>query len=261
MSLAPWHFQIQQLLIPKPGSSAGECEDAIALNETNGRFAVADGATEAFDARNWALRLADSWAQGEESALTVEDFRRWVTTQGERLHAAWSNRQLPWYAEEKLRQGSFAAFIGLQVELAGDGALRWRSIALGDACFFLMREGKLRIAFPLSDPQSFHSCPLLVPSLVGGQQAALAQTAIAEGWLAAGDVCWLLSDAVAAWYLRKHRAGDAILREFESLLAASRRDNLAVLFGEEQRAGKLRDDDCAIVRIHVGRGVSPGGQV
>ncbi|MEJ7616309.1 MAG: hypothetical protein WKF30_04905 [Pyrinomonadaceae bacterium] len=212
MSLAPWHFQIQQLLLPKPGSGAGECEDVIALNETGGRFAVADGATEAFDARNWALALANNWAQGEESALTVEDFRRWVTTEGERLHAAWHNRQLPWYAEEKLRRGSFAAFVGLQVELTGDGALRWRSIALGDSCFFLVREGKLCVAFPLSDPQSFHSHPLLVPSLVVQQQAALAQTVVAEG-RSSPATCGLLSDAVAAWYLQKHRAGDAILRE------------------------------------------------
>lgn len=213
MSFSPWQFQIRQLLVPKAGSDAAECEDVIALNEQSGRFAVADGATEAFDARQWAARLADGWARGDQSALNPNDFRRWVGAEGEQLHAAWNKRQLPWYAEEKARRGSFAAFVGLQIERASGGALHWRAIALGDACFFLVHGDQLRVAFPLGDAQSFHSCPLLVPSLINQQQAALAQTATAAGSLAEGDVCWLLSDAVAAWYLQKHHTGDAVLRE------------------------------------------------
>lgn len=254
MSFAPWQFHIRQLLVPKAGSDATECEDAIALNEQKGRFAVADGATEAYDARRWAAQLADGWARGDESALSPDDFRRWVSAQGEQLHAAWHARQLPWYAEEKARRGSFAAFIGLQIESADGGALCWRAIALGDACFFLQRGDELRVAFPLADARSFHSYPLLVPSQVAQQQAALEQTATAAGPLVEGDVCWLLSDAVAAWYLHKRAAGDRILREFESLLVAARRDNLMTLLAAENRAGTLRDDDYAVVRISIRRG-------
>ena len=73
------------------------------------RFAVADGATEAFDARNWAERLAQHWVE-HDSALTVEDFRQWVAGEGRELHDSWNGLTLSWYSEEKARDGSFAAF-------------------------------------------------------------------------------------------------------------------------------------------------------
>src|SRR5437867_7800489 len=38
-----------------------ECEDAIATNEIDYRFAAADGATESYGARKWARYLATSW--------------------------------------------------------------------------------------------------------------------------------------------------------------------------------------------------------
>ncbi len=253
MSLAPWHFRVQHFLLPKLGSSADECEDAIALNEAGGRFAVSDGATEAFDARNWAQLLASAWTRDEEATLTTEGFRRWVAARGDEFHEAWKNRALPWYAEEKSRAGSFAAFVGLQF-LNVAGSLRWKSIALGDSCLFIVRNHQLQLAFPVSDPKKFNSFPLLVPSLVGQQQASLAQIELAEGASLAGDICWLLSDALAAWFLQRRLLGDAILREFESWLANSQRDKLSALLRDEQRAGRLRDDDYAAVRILIDGG-------
>ena len=48
---AIWELQTRQLLLPKLGHELSECEDAIAIDAERWRFAVADGATEAFDAR------------------------------------------------------------------------------------------------------------------------------------------------------------------------------------------------------------------
>ncbi|MEJ7708933.1 MAG: hypothetical protein WKF84_03545 [Pyrinomonadaceae bacterium] len=71
----------------------------------------------------------------------------------------------------------------------------------------------------------------------------------------AGDVCWLLSDALAAWFLQRRLVDDNdVLREFESWLVHSQRDKLSALLREEQRAGKLRDDDYAAVRILINGG-------
>src|SRR4029078_1075426 len=106
---AIWEVRTQQVLLPKSGFEASECEDWIAGDEQNCRFAVADGATEAFDARNWAQRLAHNWVRSD-SALTPETFHRWVVAEGLALHSSWSQLTLPWYAEEKARKGSFAAF-------------------------------------------------------------------------------------------------------------------------------------------------------
>src|SRR2546423_9479601 len=110
---------MRQLLLPKLGHDVSECEDVIAFDAQTGRFAVADGATEAFDARNWASRLAQQWVK-TESTLTSEEFRKWVETEGRELHGSWNGLSLSWYSEEKARNGSFAAFVGVELDLETD---------------------------------------------------------------------------------------------------------------------------------------------
>src|ERR671938_75945 len=109
----------RRFILPKEGSADEECEDAVASSADASRFAVADGATEAFDARRWATRLAEAWVTAKSAPLTVEEFRPWLAEQGEWLRASWEGRKLSWYAEEKRRAGSFAAFVGLRLEARG----------------------------------------------------------------------------------------------------------------------------------------------
>jgi len=103
---AIWDLQLRQLLLTKLGQEASECEDFLAADPQTCRFAVADGATEAFDARSWAERLAHRWVQ-RESTLTLEEFRQWVAAEGRELQDSWNGLKLSWYSEEKARAGSF----------------------------------------------------------------------------------------------------------------------------------------------------------
>jgi hypothetical protein len=242
-------LDVQQFLLPKSGADASECEDAIGVNPRALRFAVADGATEAFDARNWARRLAERWVLDEPPSLSVETFRAWVAAQGEWLQANWQGRKLSWYAEEKARAGSFAAFVGVQFEL-DEGAARWRALALGDSCLIQLRAGAICKALPLSDFQSFTATPILVPSLAT-MQAALVRTVVGDGTIEAGDCFFLLSDAASAWYLRLAAEGAALRERFDFLLAAAQNDELTRLFESERRARRIVDDDIAILRIVV----------
>ena len=124
-----WDLATRQLLLPKLGHEPSECEDAIAVDTQNCRFAVADGATEAFDARNWAQRLAQNWVQNQ-SASTLEEFREWVAAEGRELRDSWNGLSLSWYSEEKARNGSFAALVGVELDLKTDEP-SWKAIALG----------------------------------------------------------------------------------------------------------------------------------
>ena len=99
-----WDLHTRQLLLPKLDHEASECEDVIAFDQQNGRFAVADGATEAFDARKWAERLAQHWVQ-HESALTAEQFRAWVAGEGREM----------WYSERAKPSGSELSSIGYSI--------------------------------------------------------------------------------------------------------------------------------------------------
>ncbi len=90
---ANWDLELRQLLRPKLDHDASECEDAIAFDTQTARFAVADGATEAFHARQWATNLAEHWVRNE-STLTLEEFRKWVADEGRELHDSWNGLTL-----------------------------------------------------------------------------------------------------------------------------------------------------------------------
>lgn len=241
-------FQTRQFLLPKSGHQLSECEDAIGINTEQFRFAVADGATEAFDAQTWAQSLAHHWVRLEQAALTTEDFRVWAREQGKRLHDSWNNLSLSWYAEEKAKMGSFAAFVGVRLNLEA-AAPEWQAIALGDSCLIHLRNDAVLTSLPVSDYQSFNSAPLLVPSHKDMQESALKRAVAGRGAIEKGDAVLLLSDAAAAWYLKLAEQADQTLSLFAQLLRAERETKLARLFESERVAGRIKDDDIAVIRI------------
>jgi hypothetical protein len=248
---ATWNLQLRQLLLPKLGQDASECEDAIAIDLQTYRFAVADGATEAFDARKWADRLAQRWVQSE-STLTLAEFRDWVAAEGRELRESWNGLSLAWYSEEKARTGSFAAFVGLELDLKMNSA-EWKAIALGDACLFHCRRGKLLKSLPLSRSESFNSAPVLVASDSSLHEASMQSVVVDSGSCESGDVLMLMSDAAAAWCLQclENRGPDP-----DQLLMAIPEEELLRFFDQERTAGRIRNDDLAIVRIEITRRVS-----
>jgi hypothetical protein len=245
-------FQVsaRHFILPKEGSGEEECEDAVAQSADASRFVVADGATEAFDARRWAVRLAETWVGAESAPLTVEEFRPWLAEQGEWMRASWEGRKLPWYAEEKRGAGSFAAFVGLRLEERGR-SMRWDAVALGDSCLVQTRGGRVETAMPVSTHEEFNSAPPLVPSNETVREAALARLVSAGGGAERGDVFLLMSDALSAWYLESLSKSDGRAAQFDSLLAASENEPLTGLLRGERESKRMKDDDVAVVRVQL----------
>src|SRR5689334_11255640 len=185
---------VNHVLLPKQGHSLAECEDAFACNPTTMRFAVADGATESFDAASWARRLATKWVDASD-LLTEEDFWTWLQSEGQSHNDSWNRLDLPWYSMEKRRAGSFAAFVGVEIQCDKS----WSAIALGDSCLVHCRIGDVQM-FPVSSSTEFGSAPVLAPSCTELNIHARAAIARQTGDLAGGDRLLLLSDATAAWY-------------------------------------------------------------
>jgi Protein phosphatase 2C len=243
-----WRIQTRHFVLPKEGSTAEECEDALAFDAGSLRFAVADGATEAFDARRWAARLAAEWVGAVRAPLTAREFGPWLEEQGEWLHASWEGRKLSWYAEEKRRAGSYAAFVGLRLEASGR-RMGWRAVALGDSCLVQRRGGEVLEAFPLDTHEAFTSTPPLVPSGAHSRGAALARLVEREGRAEPGDTFLLMTDALSAWYFESSARRDPRAEQFDSLLAASENGSLSELVRRERAAARMKDDDVAAVRV------------
>ena len=246
-----WDLDTRQFLLPKLGHEPSECEDAIAVDTQNCRFAVADGATEAFDSRNWAQRLAQHWVLNQP-ASTLEAFREWVAAEGRELRDSWNGLSLSWYSEEKARTGSFAALIGVELDLKTD-APEWKAIALGDACLLHCRQGTLLKSLPLCRSESFNSAPVLVASDCSMHEASMKSVVIDSGSCEPGDVLLLLSDGVASWYLERFEK-DRL--ESSDFLATMADDELERFFDDERLAGRMRNDDLAVVRIEIKRRTS-----
>ncbi len=243
-----WDVTTRQLLLPKLGHDPSECEDAIAVNTESCRFAVADGATEAFDARNWAQRLTQHWVQNQ-CASTLETFREWVADEGRELRDSWTGLSLSWYSEEKARTGSFAALVGVELDLKTDEP-SWTAIALGDTCLLHCRQGTLLKSLPLCRSESFNSTPVLVASDSSMHEACMKSVVIDSGSCESGDVLWLLSDGVASWYLERFEKDEFTATDF---FETKDDDELQRFFDDERLAGRMRNDDVAVLRIEIKR--------
>lgn len=245
---ATWELQLRQLLLPKLDQEASECEDAIAIDAQAARFAISDGATEAFDARNWAERLAQHWVQ-RKSTLTVEEFREWVVAEGRELHDSWNGLTLSWYSEEKAQKGSFAALVGVELDFKSESP-SWRAIALGDSCLFHCRNATLVKSLPIDRSESFSSAPVLVASDTSLHESSMQSVVTDSGTCQNGDVLLLMSDAAAAWCLQRFENGDLDVGQF---LSVKKDEELREFFDTERMAGRIRNDDLAIVRIEITR--------
>ena len=242
-------FRVGRYLTQKSGSARNECEDALAFNSTKRIFAVADGATEAFDSRYWARLLVRSWMANAETR-DKGTFFQMAQRLGERAHQRWENAKLPWYAEEKARAGSYAAFVGIAFEPQKSG-FAWRALAIGDSCLLQVRSRKLIRALPLSKPEEFGYRPLLLPSKVSALPAIEEQLTEHEGDAKHGDIFLLLSDAVASWFLAGQAVGAPSIENFQSLLAEENTAELDELIAEQRELGRMRNDDVAAIYIEV----------
>jgi dsDNA-binding SOS-regulon protein len=184
-----------------------------------------------------------------ERAADGRRVRPWLAEQGEWLRASWEGRKLSWYAEEKRRAGSFAAFVGLRLEARGR-VMRWDAVALGDSCLVQTRGGRVETAMPVSTHEEFNSRRRSCPSNETVREVALARLVSARGEAERGDLFLLMSDALSAWYFESLVETDGRAAEFDSLLAASENESLAELVRGERESKRMKDDDVAVVRVN-----------
>jgi hypothetical protein len=157
---------------------------------------------------------------------------------------------LSWYAEEKARSGSFAAFVGLSL-IEDAGSLRWHAVSLGDSCLFHLKNDHKCDSWPIADSKGFGSAPVLVPS----SPLLLARTAelinVKAGNLEAGEMLLMATDAVSCWLLSFFEEQDVKRFATSSLFDMERGGNLEAFLSEERERGRLKDDDIAILAVRM----------
>jgi hypothetical protein len=240
----------KEFWLPKCGSSEAEYEDFFSSAKDKSRFAVADGAAEASFSREWAKQLVRAFTAKRLSIpITLDELKP--------LQIKWENfvhrHPLPWYAEEKVNSGAFAAFVGLEFleEHSEAGTQKiWRATAAGDSCLVQVRGDEIIQAFPLADSGSFGNRPNLLssaPSSNGNSPELVMQC---NGLWCCEDAFFLMTDALACWFFKERELGNKpwlLLRDLDTQDSVSFQKFIADLRSE----GRMKNDDVTLVRIDI----------
>jgi hypothetical protein len=235
--------------LPKAGLSAEEYEDAFApetapeaeLSEF--RCAVSDGATETSFSGLWAKILCKAY---NDKNFDIEKL------QAEWLKAV-SGQNLPWYAEQKLESGAYAAIVGLCLRKEKNG-LSWSARALGDSCLFHLRDGKILKVLPIEKWEAFDYTPALISTKQSANLGLLLQQDHEVGTCNDGDLFYLMTDAISKWFLRRNAEDEDAVNVLESIQNA---DDFCRLVNDERQVRdnegrhKMPNDDVTWTRVAV----------
>lgn len=249
----------------KAGNDRSEMEDAWFPTEGyeteawRFRAAVSDGATETSYSREWAHELARGYATGRlEGSAPHSGISR--------LRARWlarvGGRPLPWYAEEKLRMGAFAALVGITIfdqpvhwaigssrTSRSETGRRWRATSAGDSCLFHVRRGRLLMSFPVNSSAQFTNRPRLLSSHPGRESPAKDSFSEIMGSWRTEDRFLLTTDALAAWLLRSYEGGRDSLCVLENMVEEPAR--FSAWINRLRRRGDIRNDDVTAMVVSV----------
>jgi hypothetical protein len=235
--------------VPKQGNRSDECEDEVEARPETGHFAVADGATEASYAQQWARILVRAFPQIPGTHLDPSSFETWLDAcrrEWSTWTASLNSKSLPWFTQEKLSLGSFATFLGISFDFstASEDSLIWRAVAYGDSCLFIVKDDTiLREAFPIQEPDQFN----LTPPLLGTAALPLGEwLRILPGSASQSDKMYLATDALAHWFIDSHRD---FCKPWESLDTIRTEEDLGAFVSDLRATQRIRNDDVALVRI------------
>ena len=122
----------------------------------------------------------------------------------------------------------------------------WRAQAVGDSCLVsVCADGRLQ-SFPLTKSADFGN----QPQLIGSHDGPPFQPESAAGPLLSGDRLFLMTDALAQWFLGTHERGGRPWEAVSDLLSvALPGDAFAAWVQGLREGGALRNDDVTLISI------------
>jgi hypothetical protein len=145
--------------------------------------------------------------------------------------------------------GAYATLLGVGVRLSPSRPGRWQAVAVGDSCLVRVRDGVAPRAFPLSKSTDFGNQPRLLGSRPGAASCQAAPV-LSRGVCRAGDRLFLMTDALAQWFLLRCESKRRPWEELGRVLADQDPERAFTAWVEEQRdTDQLRNDDVTLLAL------------
>ena len=240
---------INSFSVQKAGNAPHENEDAkwpleseTTLKEPEVRIAISDGATCSTYSRIWSRLLVREYGRRR--------MNRWNANERlPRLARVWRRvtyrPDMPWYAKAKMRDGAFATFVGLELKEA-DSVGRWSALACGDSVVLHERSDQLLRVFPSLRSRDFSNSPRLLGTLAPSGSAELLE--MTDGEWQDGDCFYLMTDALACWYLSRTESGEYPWAGLTDLRFTNDPTFEHWIDALRERA-QIKNDDCTLVVV------------
>lgn len=147
----------------KIGYEAEKNQDYIGFDPDTYTAIVSDGAGEAMYSGIWSRLIVEAGMEDPANALLLDKWD-WLDSAMENWmgHAASRFQSMNFWQQEKIKTGSAATFLIINLVKNPDDTISWKASAVGDSNLFIFRNGRLTESFPMKDPSEFNVTPPLV---------------------------------------------------------------------------------------------------
>lgn len=275
-------LEIHFFSLPKAGNSAAELEDAHFIGKWQAPstapgaasasaaqpaacvgIAIADGATEGMLSRQWANLLVRRYVrrlpgEHELTGWLSETLTAWQHEKRNYLRRRErNNKPVQWYEEPGLEAGAFAALLGFGLCPASGGRTapvqpwKWTAFAVGDCFLAQVRGGECIRMFPFDESNALNNRPFLLSSNPARNDGIAGRFLFAQGETLAGDRFFLMTDALAGWFLREYEQGAAPWQQLASYRGPSAAHAFAGWIDALRAGHGLRNDDVTLLHFAI----------
>lgn len=245
--------KIDCFTMPKVGERETDIEDALSWSSDRTVFAIADGVSASFLAKDWANLLVKHFCENHHSVADIcerwEEWLRPIQQQWRQLYLKIkTDKALPWYAKgSKDKDHGSATFVGLKLLPPNQSGKKiWEALAVGDSCLFQINANLNKIvAFPLKKSEEFTTVTNCFHSL---PEYRSYKPAFRDALYEEGDIFLLATDALAEWIIKdKEKDND----RWKKLISVSTQEEFTNFINQLRHNGLIKNDDTTLVRIKV----------
>ena len=242
--------------MPKVGEEKKDIEDAYSWSSDRTVFAIADGVSASFLAKDWANLLVNYFCEKHQYSIAdiCEKYTEWLNPVQQQWRQLYlkikTNKALPWYAKgSKDKDHGSATFVGLKLLPPNQsGEKSWEALAVGDSCLFKinanLNENEI-VTFPLNKSEQFKTVTNCFHSL---PEYRSCKPICRSSMYDQGDIFLLATDALAEWIIKDLENST---HKWKELMSANTEDQFIAFIEQLRHDGLIKNDDTTLVRIKV----------